>query len=177
MEFLSIFNIGEEPATAVVKAARQQQNSGNLTLSSFGNLPAAMLFAPNEQIRGSLHYMFFPPGKSQQFHYHPGDRYLVLVGDIDIRIKYSLAGPNDDPLLEAQEIVAPKNHICAMRFAANTWHMFSTLQEAGNGVVAFSFHGDDEISGDNLPGNLMEELTVFHGPQDRHPLTHDPSSS
>jgi hypothetical protein len=168
MESFLLFAVEESAAAAFLRRARDAHGGGRLNLSTFDKNPTAMLFRPAAKMKGSLHYMFFPAPAAQRFHRHPGERYLLLLGDVDMHARYSLVGPNENPHLENTEIIIPRFHFAALRFPAEMWHQFETRNDGGTGVFAVSIHGDD---GQDAPGSvgegLMEELTTFWGDEQR----------
>ena len=164
MESICLFQVGTRETKHLLAKALKEQENGPWRLSTFNNLPTAMLFRPNEEHEGSLHYMFFPPSASQQFHYHPSARYLLLLGDVDVHIHYSYASKDENPNLSAENILIPRYMFTAIRFNACLWHRFETKSESGSGVIAFSFHGNDYVGDTSaVADNLMEEVTFFWG--------------
>jgi hypothetical protein len=162
MESLPLFRIGKRETRHLLVRASKEQQSGRWRVSTFNDLPTAMLFRPNDEHEGSLHYMFFPSPAGQLFHYHPAARYLLLIGDIDIHIDYSFAEENEDPSLSAQHLLIPSHTFTAVRFRPRLWHRFETKDNQGLGVLAFSFHGNDHVDDlSTVSDDLMEEVTIF----------------
>ena len=161
MESLTLFQLGTRETRHILVRALKAQRSGRWRLSTFNNLPTAMLFRPNSDHEGSFHYMFFPTPAGQRFHYHPGARYLILIGDVETHVDYSYAPTNEDPKLSSQRIVIPSHTFQVIRFKPCLWHRFETNDNDGLGVVAFSFHGKDDVADGSISDNLMEEVTFF----------------
>jgi hypothetical protein len=162
MESLQLFRLARQQTKHLLSKALREHSEGRWRLSTFNDLPTAMLFRPNEEHEGSLHYMFFPASASQKFHYHPSARYLILIGDIDVHIHYSYADTNENPNLSESRILLPSYTLNAVRFRPNLWHRFETMGEEGLGVIAFSFHGDDNVNNTSeISDSLMEEITFF----------------
>ncbi len=127
--------------------------------STFSDLPTSVIYSPESAFPASMHCMYFPPGREQRFHWHPGGRHLIIMGDIAIDIDHSSKGLDDDPSEEYSTLTLDRLALHVVRFSAHTWHRFRTAGGSGAGVVAFSFHDrDDLVSGGD---NLMEELTEF----------------
>jgi len=162
METISIFHVNEDTVGQLLSTALAEQCNSAWGMSTFNGLPTAMLFRPNSEMEGSFHYMFFPSSAQQRFHYHPGSRYLVLLGDVDIHVHYSNVGKEECPYNDMNCIILPKHTLCVVRFKPYLWHRFETKDERGTGVMAFSFHGDDQLEDtENITDDLMEELTTF----------------
>jgi hypothetical protein len=124
-----------------------------------GDFPTRVLCAPEAEFPASLHYMFFPRGAKQQFHWHPGGRHLLVLGDCDLHIRSNTCDANTDPNHSCALDVVPAHTLAVIRFPARTWHEFSAPGKDGAGVVAFSFHDTDDLI--STSPNLMEELTTF----------------
>lgn len=161
MEHQELFTFSATTVRSMIRSARK--SIGKLPgLSSFNELPAAMIFPPAARHSGSLHVMYFPTPCGQRFHYHPGDRCLLLVGDVEVRVQHSEAGVESNPQPSSNTLHLRPLVLHSVRFPAFLWHRFSTVSETGSGVLAFSFHGDDQIEETEVVSpNLMEELTVF----------------
>ncbi|HEV7390783.1 MAG TPA: hypothetical protein VGO08_03995 [Burkholderiales bacterium] len=146
----------------LLRAARTAHERGDTPVDTFNGLPTLVVFRPTSDHPGSLHYMFFPPGAEQQYHYHPGERYLLLIGDIDVIIQHSGAGIGDNPHETSNRTVLQAYTAGAIRLKKETWHKFATSNARGIGVIAFTFHPDDGPESRELAvSGLMEELTVF----------------
>jgi hypothetical protein len=161
MEISRLFRVPLPTIRTLMRNARASEAEipGMTTFSGF---PTAMIFAPSNSLAGSLHYMFFPTPAEQRAHRHPGDRYLLLLGDVDVHIAHcSFVSGEDDPRSRLETLVLKRGWLHAVRFPANHWHQFATVDPSGSGVLAFSFHGDDHIDLDQVSTGLMEELTFF----------------
>lgn len=148
------------PAAVTSILAEVQDQTSTLTDTFFGEAtPTRMLFAPESGFPASLHYMFFARGSRQQFHWHPGGRHLVILGDTALTIRTNpcdtRVNPYDSPVVHA---IAPYT-LAAIRLAGHTWHEFSACDEDGTGIVAFSFHDCDDLV--STSPTLMDELTTF----------------
>lgn len=151
-------------ATALV--AHFADNSHILTDATFGEtIPTRVLFAPEPCFAASLHYMFFPQGTRQRFHWHPGGRHLLILGDTELLIRYSSCSKSEDPHLSAQTELIEATTMAFVRFPAETWHEFSAPSDQGSGIIAFSFHDADDLISSGP--NLMDELTTFW-PESNH---------
>lgn len=120
-----------------------------------------MLFRPTVVQPGSLHYMFFPPKARQDFHYHPGGRYILLVGDVDMHVHHSPAAVDVDPQIAEEKLVVPAGTFAAIRMPPEMWHCFETDSDIGSGVFAITFHDDDEVDPGAVDDDLMEEATFY----------------
>src|SRR2546423_896676 len=100
-------------------------------MTAFDGFPTAMIFPPPRPFLGSLHYMFFPPRAKQQFHHHPGVRYLVLLGDVPMHVHHSAADTTEDPHLMEAVLTLPPHTLNAVRFPACFWHSFRTASDTG----------------------------------------------
>lgn len=163
MELHKLATFPKDVVDQMLQAARASQEAGDAPLDTFNGLPTLVVFRPTIEYPGSLHYMFFPPSAQQEFHYHPGERYLLLLGDVDLTIQHSNADidTRENPGDTGSTVVLPACTAAAIRLKKETWHRFST-NGSGIGVIAFTFHPDDgpESRSRALRG-LMEELTVF----------------
>lgn len=161
MELITIATLPPPMTTDLLRALRNAQDT-NSQLTTFNNLPTAMLFAPTAQYGASLHYMFFPAIARQRFHYHPRPRYLLLLGDTSVHVHYSAVPVTANPHQSARTLTIPPFVLSALRFEGNFWHAFETTGDAAIGVVAFSFHDNDQVTDlSTVSDHLMEELTTF----------------
>lgn len=161
MELRKLATFPKHVVDQILDAAKTSQETGNTPLDTFNGLPTLVVFRPTGEYPGSLHYMFFPPNAEQQFHYHPGERYLLLLGDVDLTVQHSTAGIHENPYHASSTTVLPACTAAAIRLTKEMWHRFSTAG-TGIGVIAFTFHPDDGAeSRDRALQGLMEELTVF----------------
>lgn len=161
MELRTLATFPKGIVDQMLHAANSSQEAGDTPLDTFNGLPTLVVFRPTADYPGSLHYMFFPPNAQQQFHYHPGERYLLLLGDVDLTIQHSTATITENPNDASTTTVLPACTAAAIRLKKETWHRFST-NGTGIGVIAFTFHPDDgPESRDRALRGLMEELTVF----------------
>jgi hypothetical protein len=134
--------------------------AGKLATACFdGTIPTRMLFAPDPLLAASLHWMFFPRGEHQRFHWHPGGRHLLVLGDTPLTIHHSTCAPGEDPEEHATITRVPAHTFAAIRFHAGVWHRFSSTGTSGSGVIAFSFHDTDDVV--STSASLMEELTTY----------------
>ena len=158
MNVLRFTTLPEPAATALV--AHFADHSDTLADTTFGGtIPTRVLFAPERWFPASLHYMFFPQGTCQRFHWHPGGRHLLILGDTQLMIRFSSCGESEDPHLSPQtELIEPAT-LAFVRFPAGAWHEFSAPSDQGSGIVAFSFHDADDLI--SSAANLMDELTTF----------------
>jgi hypothetical protein len=148
LEVRTIMHLGEQATHALLTRAVDAEH--HLSVVTFDGFPTAMVFRPTRVHPGSLHYMFFPSRAAQTFHYHPGGRYLLLVGDVPMEVHHSEAGPEENPYDSEETVVLPPFVISGIRFPAQYWHSFQTL------------HDDDDIDDpDTVADDLMEEKTVF----------------
>jgi len=163
LQSFELFSVEQDVAAALLAEAQSAHERPEWHLTTFSGFPAAMLFRPDTTHVGSLHYMFFPPQACQRFHYHPGGRYVVLLGDVDMHIHYSTVDCESNPLDAAETLVVPALTFAAVRFPAFFWHCFETKSESGSGVLALAFHDDDQVDDDAPPvdDDLMEEQTVY----------------
>ena len=130
-------------------------------LTKFSGLPTFPIFSPSNNFPGSLHYMRVLPGLHQGWHFHPGERYIILICDSEVYIKANtnpILG-EQSPEVGCQTFIVPENSICCVRFCSDVWHQFST-SETGLGALAFTFHSDDETGG-HADADLMVEKTTF----------------
>jgi hypothetical protein len=162
MEIIPLLRLAKPSVGAVLAAAERFHASGEIPLTHFDGFPTAMLFRPTHGFTGSMHYMFFPARADQGFHHHPSSRYLLLLGDVDMAIHHSDAGPESDPHDSEQVAIIPAGTLGAVRFPAKYWHSFRTNSASGRGVMAFTFHEDDAIRpGQIVTDALMEQETTF----------------
>lgn len=162
MEITSLFSLPADAVAAVLASVEDTNADGSLPLVTFDGFPTAMLFRPNEQFTGSLHYMFFPAEATQAFHYHPTSRYLLVLGDVDLTVLHSPSGPDANPNAHAIRAVIPAYSLTILRFPGQYWHSFRTAQPSGRGVMAFTFHENDEVADvSNVRDTLMEQETTF----------------
>jgi hypothetical protein len=148
------------PERAVAALVAHFSMDTSLANADFGgDFPTRVLCAPEEEFPASLHYMFFPRGAKQQFHWHPGGRHLLVLGDSDLHIRSNTCDADTDPNQGCVLDIIPAYTLAIIRFPARTWHEFSAPSEHGTGVVAFSFHDTDDLI--STSPTLMEELTTF----------------
>jgi len=158
VNILRFTSLPKPAATALV--AHFVDHSDILADATFGeSIPTRVLFAPERHFAASLHYMFFPQGTCQRFHWHPGGRHLLILGDTQLMIRFSSCGESEDPHLSAQTELIEANTMAFVRFPAGTWHEFSAPSDQGSGIIAFSFHDADDLI--SSASNLMDELTTF----------------
>lgn len=132
--------------------------------STFSGLPTGVILPPTVQMDSSLHWMVFPPSSKQRFHYHPSSRYLIVLGDVDLKAHYSAASVDQNPHSDSRFCLIPALSLACIRFPGFYWHMFESADMDGLGIAAFSFHGKDDLEAlGGTPANMMEELTVFWG--------------
>lgn len=162
IETFTLFSVELETVRLLLMAAKSSHERKDWTLTAFSGFPTAMVFRPDEMHSGSMHYMFFPAKGRQEFHYHPGSRCLVLLGDVDMRIHFSTAACDSNPQATAQTAVVPALTLTAIRFPPFLWHCFETTGDIGTGVLGLTFHDDDCIR-DTLAitDELMEDRTVY----------------
>jgi len=158
MKLESILDLQADVVAGIVN--RFAENNAMLADACFGpDQPTKMIFAPETGFPASLHYMFFPRGSCQQFHWHPGGRHLLVLGDTDLRIRFNNCDERTNPNDGASTRNILRHTLAAVRFEAKVWHEFSAPSESGTGVIAFSFHDTDDLI--STSPTLMEELTVF----------------
>ena len=160
-EFREFLRMEPSAVDGILEACRAAHDDPTLPLTTFSGFPTAMLFRPTVTQPGSLHYMFFPAKARQDFHYHPGGRYILLVGDVDVHVHHSTAAVNVDPRAEEQKLVVPAGTFAAIRMPAEMWHCFETKSDTGAGVFAITFHDDDEVDPNAVDDDLMEEATFY----------------
>ena len=161
VQLQKLFKLSEESVDDIIKSISLQENDTFSSLDTFEGLPTSVVFSPLENLfSGSLHYMRFPSGKKQRYHYHPKSRYLFILGSCSMHFRYSTAGIEDNPLPKSQLNILKPYNLYALRFPANTWHQFSTAEEKEGCIIAFSFHEDDD--GEVFRDGFMEELTFFY---------------
>jgi hypothetical protein len=166
VEIIRLFDIGKAALGTVLASAQRFNADGPIPMTEFDGFPTAMLLRPATDFTGSLHYMFFPRRATQAFHYHPSSRYLLLLGDVDLSIHHSTAGPASDPRASEQVEVVQAGTLATLRFPAQYWHSFRTESTRGRGVLAFTFHEDDGIaSGETSRDDLMQQETTFWHPE------------
>ena len=162
IEIFTLFSVGLEAVRSLLIAAERSHERKDWALTAFNGFPTAMLFRPGEVHSGSMHYMFFPARGRQKFHYHPGARCVVLLGDVDMRIRFSTADRDANPESTAQTRTVPALTLTAVRFAPFLWHCFETADDAGVGVLGLTFHDDDGVTDPpDITDELMEDLTVY----------------
>jgi hypothetical protein len=162
IQAFELFSVGSDVTQALLTSAASAHNKPEWHLSTFSGFPTAMLLRPDRTYPGSLHYMFFPARACQEFHYHPGERYLVLIGDVDMHVHNSGVGQREDPTETPETLVVPANTLVAVRFPAYFWHSFETKSDFGLGVLALTFHNDDEIDAlSPVADDLMEDRTIY----------------
>lgn len=162
MQIVKFARLDSSTASAFVQ--QMKSDSEHLVDAEFNGLPTRVLFAPEPRFPASLHYLFLPSGKTQQFHRHPGGRHLLVLGDTLLRVRHSNCDENDDPRASCVESVIEANTLAVIRFPKNHWHEFSTPQTTGVGVIAFTFHDMDDLISDRA--DLMKELTIFWKDED-----------
>ncbi len=160
LEYKCILKFPKNVVEELIKSTKQDIKTME-GLTSFNSLPTAMLFKPEEPFEGSLHFMYFPADASQLIHWHPSDRYLILLGDVEVYIAHSTSEISENPNDNLKKTVIPAYNLSCVRFPGQYWHSFSTSDQQGLGVIAFSFHNADYLNDDGIPENLMEELTVY----------------
>lgn len=168
LETVDLFSLEPSAVEKFLARAELSHAFGAFPMAAFDGFPTAMLFPPMRPFLGSLHYMFFPPRAEQQFHHHPGVRYLVLLGDVAMHVHYSRSDVAEDPHLEEEVVTLHPHTLTAVRFPSRFWHSFRTASDTGRGVMAFSFHEDDDMPpGTVAQAALMEEETTFWEPPQR----------
>lgn len=151
--------IENDIVTNLIGAIRKGVENGS-ELGAFDGMPVKVLFAPEQDFPASLHYMFFPAGGFQRFHHHPDGRHLVLLGDTPLRIRHSLAPPDEEPFASVVTTEIPAGQLTIVRSKPLAWHEFSApKREVGTGIIAFSFH--DKDSNTNHILNMLMRDTVF----------------
>jgi hypothetical protein len=149
-----------EPAVVRGVVRHFAESNGTLADAFFGgDIPTKMIFAPEISFPASLHYMFFPRGTVQEFHWHPGGRHLVVLGDTELTIRFNGCDEATNPYTNPTTRRVRPNTWTAIRFPSHTWHEFSSTSAAGTGIVAFSFHDTDDLISSSP--RLMQELSTF----------------
>jgi len=160
MDFLKVCKLSEDNVSNIIQEIIESLKT-NIHLTTFSDLPTLMLLQPKENLQSSFHYMHFPPNKKQIFHYHPSARYLLVLGDVDMHIHYNKCDLDSNPYNDFTTLTLPAFTLGIVRYEANVWHYFeSSKGENKRGIVAFTFHDQDDI--EEIHDNLMEELTFFY---------------
>lgn len=158
MRIAALTSLPADAAEALVRHFSDHTDA--IADARFGeDVPTKMIFAPERSFPASLHYMFFPRGTCQDFHWHPGGRHLVVLGDTPLTVRTNDCDTDTDPYENATSHEVPAFTVAAIRFGAETWHEFSSCGESGLGIVAFTFHDSDDLISASV--TLMEDLTTF----------------
>ena len=160
-ESLGFMQLGSAGIGGLLDACDAAHSSPSMPLTTFNGFPTAMLLRPTAEQPGSMHYMFFPARARQEFHYHPGGRYILLIGDVDMHVHHSGVGVAEDPTEAPETLVVNAGTFAAIRMKAETWHCFETKSDSGRGVFAITFHDDDEMDPSAVGDDLMEEATFY----------------
>lgn len=161
LESFELLSLEEGPVEGLLRSCLDAHDDPGLPMTSFNGFPTAMLLRPTAEQPGSLHYMFFPARASQEFHRHPGGRYILLVGDVPMHVHYSEAPPKENPADSCETLVIPARTFAGIRMPPEMWHRFETSSETGAGVFAITFHDDDEVDPTAVQDDLMEEATFY----------------
>lgn len=159
MEIITLGQLTEETVMDVVTSVNLKLAGPQENMSSFSGQPTKVLFFPEIMFPASMHYMHFPPGSTQPFHHHPGGRHLIIIGDVDIAIRYCSTPEVLNPGQDAKLKNLPRLHIGLVRFPGRMLHSFSAEMNGSVGAVAISFHDNDGLRSGNP--HLMEQLTIF----------------
>jgi len=162
MDSQRFVDLGVDLAGGLVRAIRSEHNRLTTPLVHFEDQATTMLLRPDNLDRGSLHYMHFPAGSSQRLHYHPSVRYLIAIGDCDTTVTSGvLLEEGGDPHPRLRSVVLRAGVISALRITTHEWHRFEVSSDGDAGVIAFSVHGDDHLSDQQITSDLMLEVTTF----------------
>lgn len=161
MEIKKLFDLDRQLTVELLQRARKADNQPSWRTVEFEGYPTAMLLRPCEEDPGSLHYMFFPATAAQRFHYHPSVRFILIVGDVPVKVQHSAASIDADPRPVSEWTTFTPFSLNVARIPAHHWHRFVTEGGSDNGALAFTIHGDDEIPLDAIKDDLMTEVTIF----------------
>lgn len=160
VEFKNLFSLGKETSESFVKSIKSQELNSLKKIEKFDGLPTSVIFEPvNGNFDGSFHYMRFPYRKSQRWHYHFKQRYLLILGTCDLEFSFSNLNIDNDPNKSFNKVILEKYILHCVRFSEKVWHKFSTKNSEQGDLIAFSFHENDD--GEIFNDGFMEELTVF----------------
>ncbi len=168
MKIVKLATLSLDLVTRFVSELSERTNTPHA--AKFDSLPTRMIFPPERGFPSSLHYMWFPRGSCQRFHWHPGGRHLIVCGDTELQIRHNSLPETGDPNVDPTTDVIEPGVVAVIRFPSLFWHEFSTPSASGIGVVAFSFHDKDDLISTSL--GLMEELTTFFDPTNNQKKEH-----